>query len=104
VSRPRERLGVLEAHAMVHRQGAGSRFVTALIGRLDLHTGRSTVVNAGFPPIHRLQAGRVDRLSFAPQRPLRLFPDTVYRGERMALQPGDRPVPGLARPGPAVTA
>jgi hypothetical protein len=78
------------AHAVVHQQFGGAQFVTALIARLDIDTGQSTMVSAGFPPVHRLRAGRAERIVLSAQLPLGLFPDTAYRAERLELHPGDR--------------
>jgi len=68
------------AHAVVHQQFGGAQF----------DTGQSTKFNAGFPPVHRLRAGRAERAVLSAQLPLGLFPDTAYRAERRELHPGAR--------------
>jgi len=65
-------------------------FVTGVVGRLDLRTGSIELVNAGHhaPYLHR--GSQVTVVELPVDLPLGLFPETVYRGTPLALEPGDR--------------
>jgi serine phosphatase RsbU (regulator of sigma subunit) len=65
-------------------------FATGLIGRLDLRTGRLSVVNAGHVAPYMLRNGEVTVLELPADVPLGMFPGSTYRSTELALQPGDR--------------
>jgi serine phosphatase RsbU (regulator of sigma subunit) len=65
-------------------------FATGLIGRLDLRTGRLSVVNAGHVAPYLLRNGEVTVLELPADVPLGMFPGSTYRSTELALQPGDR--------------
>ncbi|HET9656835.1 MAG TPA: PP2C family protein-serine/threonine phosphatase [Kineosporiaceae bacterium] len=66
------------------------QFVTGLLLRIDLDSGAGNLVNAGHPAPYRLRDGLVERLSFAPDPPFGMFPDTTYQVHDLDLLPGDR--------------
>jgi serine phosphatase RsbU (regulator of sigma subunit) len=65
-------------------------FATGLIGRLDLRTGRLSVVNAGHVAPYLLRDGEVTVVELPADVPLGMFPGSTYRSTELALQPGDR--------------
>jgi serine phosphatase RsbU (regulator of sigma subunit) len=65
-------------------------FVTGLIGRVDLRTGSTELVNAGHVAPYLARDSRSLPLSLPVNLPLGLFDDTVYRSSRIHLQAGDR--------------
>ncbi|CAA9314631.1 MAG: Stage II sporulation protein E [uncultured Nocardioidaceae bacterium] len=77
--------------AAVNVQFDGSRFVTAVLARLDMVTGRLHWVSAGHPPPLLVRHGRVAKtLELEPTTPLglRLGTDEVAVGSE-DLEPGD---------------
>jgi serine phosphatase RsbU (regulator of sigma subunit) len=91
----REHGDLLRAAAQIDealaQQFGAERFVTALLGRLDLPTGRLTWVNAGHPPALLVRGGHVIKeLAREPWFPLGLelgAPQTLHEEQ---LEPGDR--------------
>lgn len=74
-----------------HAADTGSEaFATGLLGRLDLRSGRLTMVNAGHVLPYLCRHGRVTRLDLPADLPLGMFPDTAYSTTDVALRPGDR--------------
>lgn len=70
---------------------AGSdQFVTGLLLRLDLRTGRMSAVNAGHPRPYRLRGGQVTCLELVPDVPLGAVVGYPYRVQEIQLRPGDR--------------
>jgi serine phosphatase RsbU (regulator of sigma subunit) len=76
----------LAAHARV------GQFVTGQLARLDLHTGRMAVVNAGHPLPYRVRDGCVCELELEVDMPFGLYPGRDLRVQRVQLEPGDRVV------------
>jgi serine phosphatase RsbU (regulator of sigma subunit) len=86
-----EQASQANASIFQHAGETGSEgFATGLLARLDLATGRLTVVNAGhaFPYLHR--GGSVRKVPLPVDLPLGMFPDTTYRSTDLVLEPGDR--------------
>ncbi|TQL61927.1 serine phosphatase RsbU (regulator of sigma subunit) [Oryzihumus leptocrescens] len=84
---------VTSANRALAEHAASSRledFVTGVVGRLDLRTGSIELVNAGHhaPFLHR--GSQVTAVELPVDLPLGLFPETVYRGSRLTLEPEDR--------------
>jgi stage II sporulation SpoE-like protein len=87
--------GLLETYAAmddaVRDQFPGERYVTAVIGQLDLSSGRLTWISAGHPPPLIVRDGRLTRtLSAPPAAPLGIpldGPPPVVAEE--SLEPGD---------------
>jgi serine phosphatase RsbU (regulator of sigma subunit) len=65
-------------------------FVTGVIGRVDLRTGSTELVNAAHVLPYLARGTRPAPLDLPVNLPLGLFPDTDYRSRRVHLQPGDR--------------
>lgn len=65
-------------------------FVTGLIGRVDLRSGSTELVDAGHVSPYLARDSRVVPLRLSVCLPLGLFGETVYRSSRVDLQPGDR--------------
>ena len=84
---------VTSANRALAEHAASSRledFVTGVVGRLDLRTGSIELVNAGHhaPYLHR--GSDVTAVELPVDLPLGLFPETVYRGSHLTLEPEDR--------------
>jgi serine phosphatase RsbU (regulator of sigma subunit) len=77
----------LAAHAVA---GSTDDFVTGLIGRLNLRVGLLELVNAGHVAPYLLRGGTVSTVQLPADLPFGLFPETDYRSNVIALQPGDR--------------
>jgi serine phosphatase RsbU (regulator of sigma subunit) len=67
-------------------------FVTGLLGRLDLRTGRLEMVNAGHEPPFLARGHNVARLDVPADLPFGLFPKSTFHSTAFALSPGDRVV------------
>ncbi len=65
-------------------------FATGLIGRLDLRTGRLSVVNAGHVSPYLLRDGTVTVLELPADLPLGMFAGSTYRSTDITLRLGDR--------------
>lgn len=77
--------------AAVHEQYPTTRFVTGLLAKLDVGTGRLRWISAGHPPPLLLRNGQlIGALGLAPSPPLglRLADREPVEGE-VSLQPGD---------------
>ena len=68
----------------------GERFATALLGRLELHSGDLELVNAGHTAPYLARAGAVRLVELPADLPLGLFEGTTYRSTTLPLLPGDR--------------
>lgn len=74
-----------------HAAGHGLEdFVTGLIGRVDLSTGTMELVNAAHVAPYLVRGPDVTPVDLPVDLPMGLFPDSVYRASRLALEPGDR--------------
>ncbi|WP_211247834.1 PP2C family protein-serine/threonine phosphatase [Cryptosporangium arvum] len=69
---------------------AGFGFATGLIARLDLHTGRLHLVNAGHIPPLLVRGGVVEELRLPIDLPFGIRSGQQYRTTEMTLRPGDR--------------
>lgn len=65
-------------------------FVTGLVGRLDLRTGSIELVNAGHVAPYLARGSDLTPIELPVDLPLGLFPDTVYRSTKVALENEDR--------------
>jgi serine phosphatase RsbU (regulator of sigma subunit) len=65
-------------------------FVTGQVGRIDLHTGTASIVNAGHPLPFRLRDGRVERIELQADPPFGTVRGHDYRVQQLPLEPGDR--------------
>jgi serine phosphatase RsbU (regulator of sigma subunit) len=66
------------------------QFVTGQLVRVDLTTGRATVVNAGHPFPLRLREGRVSEVELAIDPPFGVEPGRSFSVQEFPLEPGDR--------------
>ncbi len=78
------------ADQAVHAHYRGSVYVSMLLMRFELSTGRTEVVEAGSPRVWRMRDGKVEALAFEAQLPLGMFEDTVFDSEHFQVEPGDR--------------
>ena len=87
-------LGLVEQARRVNEamtsHAEADQFVTGLLLRADLRSGRVLAVNAGHPPPYRLRHGQVERLGLAADIPFGMIPGSTYRPQELKLQPGDR--------------
>jgi len=67
-----------------------NEFVTGQVARVDLTTGRATIVNAGHPPPLRLRDGKVTRVPLQADLPFGTSTTRPYRVQALPIQPGDR--------------
>jgi serine phosphatase RsbU (regulator of sigma subunit) len=67
-------------------------FVTGLIGRLDLKTGRLHLVNAGHVPPYLARGVGVRPIALPTNLPFGIDADSAYEAAEVALEPGDRVV------------
>ena len=65
-------------------------FVTGQVGRIDLHAGTASIVNAGHPLPLRLRDGRVERVELQVDPPFGTVRGHDYRVQQLPLEPGDR--------------
>jgi serine phosphatase RsbU (regulator of sigma subunit) len=74
----------LVAHAKV------GEFVTGQLLRIDLPSGRATIINAGHPWPLRLRHGHVEEVPLDVDLPFGLRPGRTFRVQEFPLAPGDR--------------
>lgn len=72
--------------------GPDEGYATGLIGRLDLPTGKLSLVNAGHVVPYLARGGLVTGIDLPICFPLGLFADATYTSQDLALVPGDRVV------------
>ena len=65
-------------------------YVTAVLGRLDLRTGRCSLLNAGHVPPLLVRDHDTRQLPLPGNFPLGMFPEIGYRAAEITLRPGDR--------------
>jgi serine phosphatase RsbU (regulator of sigma subunit) len=65
-------------------------FATGLLGRIDLRTGRLSLVNAGHVSPYLCRAGAVTKVQLPVNLPMGLFADTKYHSTDLDLETGDR--------------
>jgi serine phosphatase RsbU (regulator of sigma subunit) len=68
----------------------GKNYIAALLMRLDVASGRMTVVDAGSPQLIRIRSGKSSLIELDAQLPLGMFEETRYREQVLDLLPGDR--------------
>lgn len=77
-------------NTVVHDQFDGEAYATGLMLRLRRSDGALSVVNGGHGPIYVLRDGSVERITFEPDLPFGLFPESDYHVHERTVQPGDR--------------
>jgi serine phosphatase RsbU (regulator of sigma subunit) len=78
------------ANETIHNQYHGRRYVSTLLMRFDLATGKVGTIDAGSPKIFRLRGNAVEPIEMEAQLPLGMFDDTRYAEQEFAVEPGDR--------------
>ncbi len=78
------------ADAVVREQFGGAQFVTSLLLRVDLPTGRTDAVVAGHPPPLLVRGGKLSTIELEAQLPVGLDDEPDYRPQQFSLEPGDR--------------
>ncbi|MFE0684111.1 PP2C family protein-serine/threonine phosphatase [Streptomyces sp. NPDC058961] len=78
------------ADQAVYGHYQGDAYLSTLLLRFDLDTGRTQIVDAGSPRMWRLRQGRAEQIQLDAQMPLGMFEDTPYTSEFLDMQPGDR--------------
>ncbi|MFG2047392.1 PP2C family protein-serine/threonine phosphatase [Micromonospora sp. NPDC048935] len=76
--------------AVAEHANVRGAYVTAVLGRVDLATGRCELLNAGHVPPMLVRDGRAAPLDLPANFPLGMFPDEGYRSGQVPLLPGDR--------------
>jgi hypothetical protein len=71
-------------------QFESEQFVSALLMRVDLATGRVEVVDAGHPAAFRVRDGQISALAFEADYPLGMFEDTRHTLREWQMERGDR--------------
>ena len=69
---------------------AAGQFVTGQLMRLDLHTGRARIVNAGHVLPLRLRHGRVEEVPLRVEVPFGVVPGKQFTVQDFPLEAGDR--------------
>ena len=75
--------------ALAAHSGPGD-FVTGQLVRVDRHSARLSIVNAGHPFPYRVHDGVVDRVELAIDMPFGLRPGRAFTYQEVPLRPGDR--------------
>ncbi|NEK85263.1 serine/threonine-protein phosphatase [Blastococcus saxobsidens] len=75
--------------SLAHNAAAGG-FVTGLLVRVDLETGRAEAINAGHTVPLRLRDGKVEELGLRVEPPFGVVPDKSFQVQEFPLEPGDR--------------
>jgi serine phosphatase RsbU (regulator of sigma subunit) len=76
--------------ALLDDAPGGFTFATGMLGRLDLHTGILSVVNAGHPTPLLIRDAIAQPVPLPANRPFGVLRDRAYLETQIALQPGDR--------------
>lgn len=76
--------------AIAEHANVRGAYITAVLGRVDLPTGRCELLNAGHVPPVLVRDGRAVPVELPGNFPLGMFPDERYRSGELALLPGDR--------------
>jgi serine phosphatase RsbU (regulator of sigma subunit) len=79
-----------QANDAVVSHAQENEFVTGLLLRVDLKTGRVIAVNAGHPRPYRLRDGEVVCLELDADVPFGILDNPAYREQEFQLEPGDR--------------
>ncbi|MFD7663769.1 PP2C family protein-serine/threonine phosphatase [Streptomyces sp. NPDC059788] len=78
------------ADQALYGQYRGSAYVSTLLLRFELATGRVEVVDAGSPQLWRRRGRTIDLVPLEPQLPLGMFEETQYVAQEFEVLPGDR--------------
>ncbi|MEU5402299.1 PP2C family protein-serine/threonine phosphatase [Streptomyces sp. NPDC005963] len=78
------------ADQALYEQYRGASYVSTLLLRFELATGRVEIVDAGSPQLWRRRGRTVERIDLEPQLPLGMFEETHYVTQELRVLPGDR--------------
>lgn len=78
------------ADQALYAQYRGASYVSTLLLRFDLATGRVQAVDAGSPQLWRMRGKSVELIDLDPQMPLGMFEETHYVAKEFEVLPGDR--------------
>ncbi|WP_199442754.1 PP2C family protein-serine/threonine phosphatase [Umezawaea beigongshangensis] len=78
------------ADQALYAQFGGTEYVSTLMLRFELATGRVAVVDAGSPRVLRMRDDEIELIPFDAQLPLGMFDETEYREQDFAVRDGDR--------------
>ncbi|MGC4856327.1 PP2C family protein-serine/threonine phosphatase [Micromonospora sp. DT4] len=78
------------SRAIAENANVPGAYVTAVLGRMDLRTGRCELLNAGHVPPMLVRGDRVVPVELPSNFPLGMFPEEQYRSGEITLLPGDR--------------
>ncbi|AEV87056.1 Phosphoserine phosphatase rsbP [Actinoplanes sp. SE50] len=76
--------------AVAEHAPARGAFITAVLGRLDLTSGRCDLVNAGHVPPILIRGGHPEELTLPRNLALGMFPNRRVSAGAVTLEPGDR--------------
>ncbi|MEU7982599.1 PP2C family protein-serine/threonine phosphatase [Micromonospora sp. NPDC049081] len=76
--------------AIAEHANVRGAYMTAVLGRIDLPTGRCELLNAGHVPPMLVRDGRTTTLELPGNFPLGMFPEAGFRSGEVTLRPGDR--------------
>ncbi len=86
----REQASATNAAVAEHASKGKDDFVTGLVGRLDLRTGRLELINAGHVAPYLVRGGSTTAVQLGVNLPFGIFSDTEYSSSWLDLEPGDR--------------
>ncbi|PBC85436.1 Serine phosphatase RsbU, regulator of sigma subunit [Streptomyces sp. 2224.1] len=78
------------ADQAVHDHYRGAAYVSTLLLRIELATGRVEAIDAGSPQMWRMRGKSVERIDLEAQLPLGMFEESHYTPQEFTLAPGDR--------------
>lgn len=78
------------ADQALYEQHRGASYVSTLLLRFELATGRVEIVDAGSPQLWRRRGRTVERIDLEAQLPLGMFEETQYVTQEIHVAPGDR--------------
>ncbi|WP_411113619.1 PP2C family protein-serine/threonine phosphatase [Streptomyces sp. 029-5] len=78
------------ADQALYEQHRGASYVSTLLLRFELATGRVEAVDAGSPQLWRQRDKTVERIALDAQLPLGMFEESDYVAQTFQVMPGDR--------------
>ncbi|MFJ4923780.1 PP2C family protein-serine/threonine phosphatase [Streptomyces sp. NPDC088725] len=78
------------ADQALYERHRGAAYVSTLLLRFELDTGRVEAVDAGSPQLWRQRGKTVERVEFDAQLPLGMFEESDYVAQTFQVEPGDR--------------
>ncbi|MFF5563448.1 PP2C family protein-serine/threonine phosphatase [Streptomyces sp. NPDC012623] len=78
------------ADQALYAQHGGASYVSTLLLRFELGTGRVEAVDAGSPQLWRMRGRTVERIELEAQLPLGMFEESDYVAQIFQVLPGDR--------------